>query len=111
MLKVATRFHVSDVAVAKACQRYKIPLPGRGYWARVAVGQTVAKSPLPSATERWIETITFTGMLDAATRINRYEIPEIQNEKSSENRIVVPDEPVNYIHSFARLSFCSVAQN
>src|SRR5688572_24915658 len=33
MVKVAARLAVSDVAVAKACRRNKIPLPGRGYWA------------------------------------------------------------------------------
>jgi hypothetical protein len=54
MLKVATRFHVSDVAVAKACRRHKIPLPGRGYWARVAAGQQVEKSPLiPRKSDGW----------------------------------------------------------
>jgi len=60
MVKVATRFHVSDVAVAKACRRHKIPLPGHGYWARVAAGQKVEKSPLPSMKEGWLETSTFT---------------------------------------------------
>jgi hypothetical protein len=39
MVNVARQFNVSDVAVAKACRRNKIPLPGRGYWARVAVGE------------------------------------------------------------------------
>jgi hypothetical protein len=61
MVKVAMRFHVSDVAVAKACRRHKIPLPDRGYWARVAAGQRVEKSPLPATKERWLETTTFTG--------------------------------------------------
>src|SRR5262245_23529333 len=59
MVKVATRFHVSDVAVAKACRRHKVPLPGRGYWARVAAGQQVEKVPLPATKEGWLETITF----------------------------------------------------
>jgi len=36
MVKVAVRFGVSDVAVAKACRRHDIPVPGLGYWARVA---------------------------------------------------------------------------
>jgi hypothetical protein len=101
MVKVAKRFHVSDVAVAKACRRHKIPLPGRGYWARVVAGQKVEKSPLPATKEGWIETITFTGMPDTATRIDRSEIPEIQTEKSSENRVVVSDEP-SELHPLVR---------
>src|SRR6185312_17192573 len=34
VLKVAQEVGVSDVALAKACRRAKIPLPGRGHWAR-----------------------------------------------------------------------------
>jgi len=60
MVKVATRFNVSDVAVAKASRHHKIPLPGRGYWARVAASQKVEKAPLPATKEGWLETIMFT---------------------------------------------------
>lgn len=35
---VAKRIGISDVALAKACRRMGIPLPGRGYWARKAAG-------------------------------------------------------------------------
>lgn len=47
MSEVATRFGVSDVGLAKACGRAKIPLPGRGYWAKVAVGQRRENTALP----------------------------------------------------------------
>ena len=29
--KVANHFGVSDVAIAKACRKLKVPVPGRGY--------------------------------------------------------------------------------
>ena len=29
---VAERYDVSDVALAKACRKLAVPLPGRGYW-------------------------------------------------------------------------------
>jgi hypothetical protein len=57
VMKLAARFGVSDVAVAKACRKYRIPLPGRGYWARIAAGQMMNKTPLPKGEN---ETITFT---------------------------------------------------
>lgn len=38
---------MSDVGLAKACRRLNIPLPGRGYWARVRAGQSLKKIPLP----------------------------------------------------------------
>jgi hypothetical protein len=36
---VAKDFGIPDVALAKRCRALKIPLPRRGYWARVAAGQ------------------------------------------------------------------------
>jgi len=47
--KVAKQFGVSDVAIAKACRKLKVPLPGRGYWARKQNGYAVQTVPLPKA--------------------------------------------------------------
>jgi hypothetical protein len=60
-VKVAARLGVSDVAVAKACRRNKIPLPGRGYWARVAAGQKMTRTALPDRKEARTEMLTFEG--------------------------------------------------
>ncbi|HOC44118.1 MAG TPA: hypothetical protein PKJ99_13970 [Thermoanaerobaculales bacterium] len=49
--KVAERYGVSDVAVAKWCQKLNVPRPGRGYWARVNAGYRVKTVPLPEAEE------------------------------------------------------------
>jgi hypothetical protein len=43
--KVAKEYGVSDVALAKACKRRGIPLPGRGYWAKKAAGKPVPNRP------------------------------------------------------------------
>jgi hypothetical protein len=46
---VATRYGVSDAAIAKACRAMGIPKPPRGYWAKKAAGQKVpARPPLPN---------------------------------------------------------------
>lgn len=45
MLKVALRYGVSDVALAKTCRILNIPLPGRGYWAKKAAGKPVPQRP------------------------------------------------------------------
>src|SRR2546430_8319588 len=45
---VAKRFGVSDVTLAKDCKRLKIPLPGRGYWAKKAAGKNVPRIALPA---------------------------------------------------------------
>jgi hypothetical protein len=44
---VAARFNVSDVALKKHCARAGVPVPERGYWAKLAAGQKVRKIPLP----------------------------------------------------------------
>ena len=45
---LAKEYGVSDVALAKACRRLHVPLPGRGYWAKKAANRPVeARPPLP----------------------------------------------------------------
>ena len=45
---VAAEFVISDVALAKRCRALNIPLPWRGYWAKVQAGQTPRRTPLPA---------------------------------------------------------------
>ena len=39
---LAQRFGISDVGLAKTCRRMRIPLPGRGHWAKKAAGKRVS---------------------------------------------------------------------
>ena len=50
--KVAKKYGVSDVMIHKACKSLNIPVPPRGYWAKVQAGQTPPKEPLPKTTGR-----------------------------------------------------------
>ena len=45
--ELAKQFGISDVALAKRCRAINIPLPPRGYWARIAAGQKPRRPPLP----------------------------------------------------------------
>ncbi len=36
---VAAELNISDVALGKICRRHQIPVPGRGYWARLRAGK------------------------------------------------------------------------
>ncbi|MGD0346285.1 MAG: hypothetical protein ABSA85_05980, partial [Terracidiphilus sp.] len=45
--KVAEKYGISDVAIAKVCRKLKIPVPGRGYWARKSAGYSLRRQPLP----------------------------------------------------------------
>jgi hypothetical protein len=44
---LAKSLSLSDVGLAKACRRGDIPLPPRGYWARLNAGKLVIRPPLP----------------------------------------------------------------
>lgn len=44
---VAPRYGLSDVGLAKICRALAIPLPSRGYWAKVKAGKIMGRAPLP----------------------------------------------------------------
>lgn len=48
MIRLARELGISDVGLAKACRRHSIPVPPRGYWAKLQAGHTPPKTPLPA---------------------------------------------------------------
>lgn len=44
---IATELGLSDVGLGKICREAIIPIPPRGYWARVTAGQNPSRIPLP----------------------------------------------------------------
>src|SRR5882762_3034370 len=53
MRDLAKDFGISDVGLAKRCKRLGIPVPGRGYWARVDAGQAPYRPKLPKREAQW----------------------------------------------------------
>lgn len=53
MRELAKDFGISDVALAKRCRRLGIPVPGRGYWARVDAGQQPYRPQLRKREPHW----------------------------------------------------------
>lgn len=47
MQKVAARLGLSDVGLAKACRAAAVPVPERGYWAKLQAGKKVERPGLP----------------------------------------------------------------
>jgi hypothetical protein len=45
MQHIAKRYGVSDVFLGRVCRKLKLPLPGRGYWARKTAGKPLPKRP------------------------------------------------------------------
>jgi hypothetical protein len=57
MEKLAAEFCRSDVGLAKACKVHQIPVPARGYWAKVRAGQNPKRKPLPNLATDSIEIV------------------------------------------------------
>lgn len=51
LVKLAIKYGVSAVMLGKVCKKLKIPVPGRGYWAKLEFGKSVDRLPLPVATD------------------------------------------------------------
>jgi hypothetical protein len=49
MTEIAEEFGISDVGLAKVCNKLKVPKPYRGYWQLVEAGRSPAVPHLPSA--------------------------------------------------------------
>jgi len=47
MKTLAACYKISDSGLSKACRRYAIPVPERGYWAKLRAGKRVHQRPLP----------------------------------------------------------------
>lgn len=50
VVQVAVKYGVSDVAIHKICKSLNVPVPPRGYWARLRAGEKM-KKPLLHATK------------------------------------------------------------
>lgn len=48
-ITLAEQFGLSDVGLAKRCKKLCVPRPSRGYWAKIAAGESPRKTPLPPA--------------------------------------------------------------
>jgi hypothetical protein len=73
LIELAQDFGLSDVAVAKRCRKLGVPVPGRGYWARVAAGQAPRQ---PKLRKREDQTMDYAALTFDAPR----------NETPDENR-------------------------
>ncbi|MCO6435464.1 MAG: hypothetical protein J5J06_00060, partial [Phycisphaerae bacterium] len=72
--RLAPLYGISDVALAKACKRHKIPRPPRGYWAKLAAGQKPPRKPLPK----------LRGDRDSVVLMQGWQLPEEAFEQNAQ---------------------------
>jgi hypothetical protein len=85
VVKVAKEYGVSDVAIHKVCKSMNIPVPPRGYWAKVRAGQNPKKQSLP-ATKGMIQK---TGARTQTEESMEFLSDEALNFLEDENRQIV----------------------
>ncbi len=71
MKTLAVEFKISDVGLAKVCRANDIPLPPRGYWAKVEAGKPVSRLRLPKRGIGMSDIVTIGG--NGAHRYNEYD--------------------------------------
>jgi hypothetical protein len=97
MTKLAQRYGMSDRGLAKVCTRIDIPVPGRGYWARVQSGQVPLEAKLPKikAGQKAVVNLNKRGHILEETKELQDVAGYIESEAHPDNKIVVPDELID----------------
>jgi hypothetical protein len=93
MRTLAKEFGISDVALAKACRKAMIPLPGRGYWAKKAAGKKMRAVSLPAIRDSDQQTprsIEFSPR-EKARPASAPAASHVEREAQAENKIEVAD--------------------
>ena len=96
MTKVAADYGISDVALKKICDKHRIPVPGRGYWAKKAAGKKVQRAHFRAVTDATVSRIMIHG--SPAQRlpetVKEARLAAKQRERRPENKVeVVPSPP------------------
>lgn len=92
---VAQRYGLSDVGLVKICKKLRIPVPGRGYWAKLKAGRPRPKTPLPAlaAGARTPSGPTPLSEQEAALRVKVQDV--LLRTRQSQPTINVPAELVD----------------
>jgi hypothetical protein len=88
------RFGLSDVGLAKTCQRFDIPRPSYGYWAKKAAGGKVKRVPLSRCDDEKLQKIVFAPREMKTERDDGFFDPEIRalyEQESQSEPITVGD--------------------
>jgi hypothetical protein len=103
--ELAKDFGISDAALAKRCRRLGIPLPGRGYWARVDAGQTPYRPKLPKRDPQWHDD----NALTVAPSVGAYSATILSSEEAQETlKSAAPESVPARITSLVITSITSI---
>ena len=94
IMNLAPHYVLTDRGLAKRCDRMGVPVPGRGYWAKMASGKVPPQTKLPKIKtgQQGRVVLDMGGQILEEGEECQSVLDEIKYEKQAENQIVVPDE-------------------
>lgn len=93
--EVAPRYGLSDVGLVKACKKLFIPVPGRGYWAKLKAGRPTRKLPLPALPEGVRTTVGPTPLTEEELAMRSSVRNALLKTRQEQPPISVPNELVD----------------
>ena len=95
---VAPRYGLSDVGLAKLCRRLSIPLPMRGYWAKIRAGKKMGRAALPPLPAETFVRIPDPVRTDEAARLEKSKAAQ-REARAVVKRKVVERPPGDLVES------------
>lgn len=86
MTTLAQEFGISDRGLAKVCSRHRIPVPPRGYWAKVAAGETPPVPPFLELKDPRMDRVSIRGATSALPE----SVKRLAHEQRAEREKRVP---------------------
>lgn len=86
VIKVAESFGLSDVGLAKVCDRHRVPVPPRGYWARKEAGKKVKQAIFAEVDDPFLDRVEITSARDALPEPVREIVERRRSERKAATR-------------------------
>ena len=93
MQALGPRFGLSDVGFKKICKRLRVPTPGRGYWAKKAVGTAPRPTPLPKLPA----SVRAEQQVSKGCEARGWAVELKEGEKALVTTVIVREEPIGIV--------------
>ena len=103
MRDLAAELGISDVGLAKVCDRHRVPKPERGHWNKIQAGQKTKKAVFVESDDAWLNRIEIKGALSQIPEAARKVIEDAKTTRKAqvrkiEARLSGPVNPVAEPH-------------
>jgi hypothetical protein len=112
MRDLAAELGISDVGLAKVCDRHRVPKPERGHWNKIQAGQKTKKAVFVESDDAWLNRIEIRGALPQIPEAARKVIEDAKATRKALVRKIEPPlaglvTPVAELHKSVLRTACS----